>query len=77
MLEIIVNKEAYEALPSDLQAIVKYGARAVNQEMLDWLNTEHPDELNDFLYDFGITQLKSLNPTPTFECLLEILEILP
>ena len=34
-LEIIINKDAYIELPSDLRAIVKYAARAVNQDMLD------------------------------------------
>ncbi len=34
-LELIVNKTAFESLPQDLQAIVTYAARAVNQDMLD------------------------------------------
>lgn len=34
-LELIVNKTAYESLPNDLQAIVTYATRAVNQDMLD------------------------------------------
>ncbi len=34
-LELMVNKTAFEALPKDLQAIVTYAARAVNQDMLD------------------------------------------
>ena len=29
------------------------------EQLLDWLNTEHPDELADFLKDFGVTQLKA------------------
>ena len=32
-----VNKQAFEALPDDLQAIVTYAARAANQDMLDEL----------------------------------------
>ncbi len=35
MLEFIVNQDAYNQLPADLQAIVKYATRAVNQDMLD------------------------------------------
>ncbi len=35
MLEFLVNKSSLEALPPDLQAIVKYAARAANQDMLD------------------------------------------
>lgn len=34
-LELIVNKQAFESLPADLQAIVTYATRAVNQDMLD------------------------------------------
>ncbi len=34
-MELIVNKTAFESLPKDLQAIVTYAARAVNQDMLD------------------------------------------
>lgn len=33
--ELIVNKEAFEQLPSELQAIIEIAARAVNQDMLD------------------------------------------
>lgn len=35
ILEFIVNQDSLEALPSDLQAIVKYASRAVSQDMLD------------------------------------------
>lgn len=35
MLEFIVNADALEALPDDLKAIVRYAARAANQDMLD------------------------------------------
>lgn len=34
-LELIVNREAWESLPPDLQAMVEVAARAVNQDMLD------------------------------------------
>ncbi|GAA0854138.1 TRAP transporter substrate-binding protein [Aliiglaciecola litoralis] len=34
-LEFMVNKQAYEALPKDLQAIIEVATRAVNQDMLD------------------------------------------
>ena len=34
-LEIIINKEAFETLPADLKAIIKYAAKSANQEMLD------------------------------------------
>jgi len=35
MLEFTVNKTAFEALPNDLQVIVRTASRAVNQDMLD------------------------------------------
>lgn len=35
LLEFTVNKEAFNALPEDLQKIVEVAARAVNQDMLD------------------------------------------
>jgi len=34
-LELIINKQAFESLPKDLQAIVTYATRAANQDMLD------------------------------------------
>jgi len=34
-LEFIVNKQAYEQLPQDLQAIIEVATRAANQDMLD------------------------------------------
>ena len=34
-IELIVNKEAYDSLPLDLQRIVEVAARAINQDMLD------------------------------------------
>ena len=34
-LEFIVNKQAYEKLPDDLQKIIEVATRAVNQDMLD------------------------------------------
>jgi TRAP-type mannitol/chloroaromatic compound transport system substrate-binding protein len=35
MMEISVNKDAYEKLPADLQTIVAIASRAMNQDMLD------------------------------------------
>lgn len=34
-LELTVNKQAYESLPADLQAMIEVAVRAVNQDMLD------------------------------------------
>lgn len=35
MLEFDVNRQAWESLPADLQAIIETAARAINQDMLD------------------------------------------
>jgi TRAP-type mannitol/chloroaromatic compound transport system substrate-binding protein len=35
MLEFIINKDVYESLPADLQAMVESVTRQVNQDMLD------------------------------------------
>lgn len=35
LIELIVNKEAFDSLPLDLQRIVEVAARATNQDMLD------------------------------------------
>ena len=34
-IEVIVNEQAFEELPSDLQKIVEVASRAINQDMLD------------------------------------------
>lgn len=34
-LELIINRDAWQSLPDDLQAMVEAAARAVNQDMLD------------------------------------------
>jgi hypothetical protein len=48
--------------PFDLGVVFGTGT----EQLLDWLNKEHPDQINDFIYDFGVNQLKNINPTPTF-----------
>ena len=35
VLEVIINQQAFESLPADLQAIVEVASRAINQDMLD------------------------------------------
>jgi len=53
-LEIIVNRNAFESLPKDLQAIVKYGARAVNQEMLDEYTARNNKALRELVDKHGV-----------------------
>jgi TRAP-type mannitol/chloroaromatic compound transport system substrate-binding protein len=59
MLEFIVNRESLEALPEDLQAIVRVAARAVNQDMLDEYTARNNDALKSLIDDHGV-QLRKL-----------------
>jgi TRAP-type mannitol/chloroaromatic compound transport system substrate-binding protein len=49
MLELIINKDSYEALPEDLQAMVTYAARAANQDMLDEFTARNNAALRELL----------------------------
>ncbi|MGM8225334.1 TRAP transporter substrate-binding protein [Cellvibrio sp. ARAG 10.3] len=46
-LELIVNKQAFESLPKDLQAIVTVASRAANQDMLDRYTARNNAALNE------------------------------
>ncbi len=54
MLEFIVNRDAYEKLPADLRAIVKYATRAVNQDMLDEYTARNNAALQSLTEEHGI-----------------------
>jgi len=54
MLEIIINKDAFEALPADLQAIVTTAARAANQDMLDEYTARNNAALLDLVENHGV-----------------------
>ena len=56
-LELIVNKDAFEALPADLQAIVEAAARSANQEMLDEYTGRNNGALQELVNQHGV-QLK-------------------
>jgi len=58
ILEFIVNQDSLTALPSDLQAIVKYASRAVSQDMLDEYTARNNAALENLL-DEGV-QLRRL-----------------
>ncbi|WP_439106506.1 TRAP transporter substrate-binding protein [Congregibacter sp.] len=49
MLEFIVNEEALKALPDDLKAIVRYAARAANQDMLDEFTARNNRALREMI----------------------------
>ena len=59
MLELIVNKDSFDALPPDLQAIVTYAAKAANQDMLDEFTARNNDALEDMVKNRGV-QLRRL-----------------
>lgn len=59
MLELIVNKDSYEALPPDLQAIVTYAARASSQDMLDEFTARNNAALQELVNEHGV-QLRRL-----------------
>ncbi len=54
MLELIVNRDSFEALPVDLQAIVTYAARAANQEMLDEYTARNNAALRELVDNHGV-----------------------
>ena len=58
-LEIIINKDAYDSLPEDLKAIIKYAARASNQEMLDEYTARNNKALNELIEKHNI-ELKKI-----------------
>lgn len=54
MLEFIVNKDSFEALPADLQAIVTAASRAANQEMLDEYTARNNAALRQLIDEHGV-----------------------
>lgn len=58
MLEFTVNAAAYNKLPADLQAVVKYAALAANQAMLDEFTARNNESLQQLLASG--TQLRPL-----------------
>jgi len=61
---VVVHDGVPYRIPKPFDLGVVFGTGT--EQLLDWLNKEHPDEINNFIYDFGVNQLKNLNPTPTF-----------
>jgi TRAP-type mannitol/chloroaromatic compound transport system substrate-binding protein len=54
MLEFIVNKQSFEALPADLQAIVSTASRAANQNMLDEYTARNNKALRQLIDEHGV-----------------------
>ncbi len=58
-LELIINKDAWESLPDDLQAMVEAAARTVNQDMLDEYTARNNAALVQLVDEHGV-QLRRL-----------------
>ncbi len=58
-LEFIVNKQAFDSLPDDLQAIVESAARTINGDMLDEYTARNNRALQDLVNNHGV-QLRAL-----------------
>ena len=53
-LECMVNKQALEALPSDLQAVVKYACQAANDDMLSEFTARNSQALKTLVDEHGV-----------------------
>ena len=53
-LETIFNKSAFEALPSDLQAILRAGAEVMNQLLMDELTAKNNEALRVLVEDHNV-----------------------
>ena len=54
ILELMVNKEAWSSLPTDLQRIIEVGARAINQDMLDEFTAANFVALRTLVEEHGV-----------------------
>jgi TRAP-type mannitol/chloroaromatic compound transport system substrate-binding protein len=58
-LELIINQQAWDSLPADLQQVVSVAARAANQDMLDEYTALNNQALQDLIDNHGV-QLRKL-----------------
>lgn len=54
VMELSVNKQAFEGLPKDLQAIVRVAARDLNARMLDEYTAFNNKALNELIEEHGV-----------------------
>src|SRR5690606_13792507 len=54
LIELMINKPAFERLPADLQAIVRVAAQAVNDKMLAEMTARSMQALNDMQQKHGV-----------------------
>ena len=60
-MEFLINKQAFSALPADLQMIIKVAARAINQDMLDDYTQGHIAAMETLLTEHHV-QVKQFSP---------------
>ena len=53
-LEFIVNQQAFEQLPQDLQAIVEVATKMVNQDMLDEYTARNSEAMHNLRAEHGV-----------------------
>ncbi|MBO6806916.1 MULTISPECIES: TRAP transporter substrate-binding protein DctP [Thalassospira] len=53
--ELLINQQAWESLPADLQAIVKNAAQACNLDSHSWCEANNAAALRDLVENFGVT----------------------
>ena len=54
MLELLVNDDAWNSLPLDLQAIIETAAKAVNQDLLDEYTASNNKALKELIETHGV-----------------------
>ncbi|MGD2081670.1 MAG: TRAP transporter substrate-binding protein [Chromatiales bacterium] len=54
ILEAMINRQAFEELPADLQAIVRNACRVVNQDLLAEYTARNPAALQTLLEEHGV-----------------------
>lgn len=70
VLELSINRKAFDALPADLQVIVEQAARSTNQAMLDEYTRRNAEALDTLVSQHGV-QLRRL-PDPVLQRLREL-----
>ena len=52
--ELIINKQAWDSLPADLQAIVRFCAQACNNESWSWCDAVNAEAMQDLVNNQGV-----------------------
>lgn len=53
-LELTINKDVWDSLPADLQAIIRYAAQSENQDMLDEYTVRNAEALDELVNKHGV-----------------------